>query len=60
LNGLVGVMIGRLKPTTGTVFDVGLVMDAVVGQGTAEPFEHDHGDREAWCHGINVTSISGE
>jgi hypothetical protein len=42
------------------VFDVGLVMDAVVGQGTTEPFEHDHGDREARCHGIIVTSISGE
>ena len=38
LDGFVGAVVGGFKLAVGTVFKVGLVMEAAIGERSAEPF----------------------
>jgi hypothetical protein len=45
-------MIGRLEPAIGSAFSVGLVMEATVGEGTAQALmkeEEQESDLDAFC-----------
>jgi hypothetical protein len=52
LDRCIGTMIGRLEPAIGAALSVGLVVEAVVGEGTEQAFtkeEESESDLDAFC-----------